>query len=448
MQNIKQRGLSIDGMLAVIQAGGKGTRIRDLTNDEIPKPLLRLNNKTLLQWQIETIKRYGIKEFAIIIGHQGDKIRKTFGDGSDYGISINYIEEHTPMGSAGSLYFLKDYSFSDVLLVFCDIMFDMDLNRLIKFHKKNNSLLTLVAHPNSHPYDSDIIQVDNDGRVLNILGKNETRTEWFGNLVNAGIFIFDKRIIDKIETPRKLDLEKDIIDNLLRTRRVFAYKTSEYIKDVGTPERFETASFEQKNGIWKQKNLEKKQRCIFLDRDGTLNKFVGYISDSNQLELEDEAAEAIKMINESGFLAILITNQPVVARGLCTENDVRIIHNKLETLLGESRAYLDDISFCPHHPDKGFEGENIQYKVMCKCRKPQIGMILRMQEKYNIDLNESWYVGDTTTDVMTGINAGMHTVLLRTGEGGKDNKFDVKPDLKAENIKIAVVEILKRSKMN
>ncbi len=433
-------------MLAVIQAGGKGSRVRELTKDIIPKPLLELNNKPLLQWQIETLKRYGISEFVVIIGHKGEKIRDFIGDGSKFNVSVYYIEESVPMGSAGSLFFLKDYSFDTVLLVFCDIMFDMDINRLLLFHNNNNSLFTLVVHPNSHPYDSDIIKTDNDGRVIRILSKNEIKPRWFENLVNAGIFLFDREIIDRIKTPHRLDLEGDIINELLKTERVFAYKTSEYIKDVGTPERLWKASIEQKNGLWRSKNLANRQRCIFLDRDGTLNKLSGLISDPRQLVLEEAAAEAIKAINEAGYLAILITNQPVVARGLCTEDDVKIIHNKLETLLGEAGAYLDDILFCPHHPDKGFEGERKQYKIVCTCRKPKIGMILKMQEKHNIDLTESWYVGDTTVDVMTGINAGMHTALLKTGEGGRDKKYDVTPELVADNIKTAIVEIVKRSK--
>ena len=152
--------------------------------------------------------------------------------------------------------------------------------------------------------------------------------------------------------------------------------------------------------------------------------------------------EAIKKNNASGRLGIVVTNQPVVARGLCDIVDVENIHKKLATLLGREGAFLDDIQFCPHHPDKGFPEENPAYKIPCECRKPKTGMIEKAAEKYNIDLAESWMIGDTTMDIQTGINAGMRTVLVLTGEAGKDKKYDVKPDFVCGNLLEAVEKIL------
>ena len=155
--------------------------------------------------------------------------------------------------------------------------------------------------------------------------------------------------------------------------------------------------------------------------------------------------EAIQLINRSGYLAILVTNQPVVARGLCEPEDVIRIHKKMSVLLGEQGAYLDDIAFCPHHPDKGYPEENVLYKIPCDCRKPHIGMIEKMVEKYNISIDDSFMVGDSTVDIQTGKNAGLKTVLLKTGMAGTDGKYDAKADYEAVNLLEAVKGILNRS---
>lgn len=425
--------------VAVIQAGGKGTRMLSLTRDLIPKPMLLLNGKPMLEWQIENTAVYGITEFVIIIGHLGHKIKDYFGNGSKLGVHIQYIEEEQPLGSAGALYYMNElYKGYDYLLIFGDVMFQIDWNRMIKFHEIKNSMITLLAHPNSHPFDSDLLVIDDDGMVTGIDSKNNKRDYWYDNCVNAGIYIIRESIVDDIDAPKNTDFEKDLIAPLIEQRNVYGYKTTEYVKDAGLPERFDKVSEEQRLGIWEQKCLTHKQKCIFLDRDGTVNKYNGLVSKDGQLELETNAAKAVRLINEAGYLAIVVTNQPVVARGMCNIEDVRYIHRKMQTLLGKYGAYLDDIMFCPHHPDKGYPEENIKYKVACNCRKPSTGMIDSMVNKYNIDIDESYMIGDSTVDLQTGVNAGLRTILVKTGEGGLDGKYDVTADYVAEDIYEAV----------
>lgn len=244
---------------------------------------------------------------------------------------------------------------------------------------------------------------------------------------------------------QKLDLEKQVLMPLVADgQAVYAYQSPEYIKDVGTVERIAVAEQELKQGKVAARNLKNKQRCIFIDRDGTLNIYRGLIYREEQLELDQSAVEAIRLINQSGYMAIVITNQPVVARGLCEISDVKQIHKKLETLLGREGVFLDDILFCPHHPDKGYPEENPAYKIPCNCRKPQTGMIDACVQRYNIDVAQSWMIGDTTIDLQTGANAGTHTALVLTGEGGKDGKYTIEPELTANNLFEAVQNILGR----
>ena len=249
-------------------------------------------------------------------------------------------------------------------------------------------------------------------------------------------------ILKTLPEGKKLDLEQDILLPLMRQGQVYGYRTTEYVKDAGTPQRFYKASEEQRNGVWERKNLSKKQICVFLDRDGTINQYRGLISSEEQFELEEKAGEAICRLNEAGFLTIVVTNQPVVARGLCEINDVRQIHKKMQVLLGQLGAYVDDIVFCPHHPDKGYPEENSKYKIVCDCRKPATGMIDGMARKYNIDLSKSYMIGDSTVDIQTGKNAGLMTILVSTGQAGGDGKYNVVPDMTAENLEEAVSMII------
>lgn len=431
-------------MKAVIQAGGKGTRLKEITGGSIPKPLAEMNGQPILEYQILQLKKYDVDEIYIIVNHLGEKIVDYIGDGKKYGICIHYIFEEFPMGSAGALYFLKPYiQTEDFFLVFGDIVFDIDWKRMLSFHLQNHAKVTMFVHSNSHPHDSDLIITDKNQKVILIDSKNNKRDYWYANCVNAGLYILSGKVLERIAYGQRMDLEHDLLSEMVKRKLdVYAYRSTEYVKDAGTVERFRNIERDIEQMIPQKRNLLKKQRCIFLDRDGTVNQYCGLISKEEQIVLIDGVTKAIKKINMSGYLTIIVTNQPVIARGLCTVREVEIFHQKIETLLGEAGVYVDDIVFCPHHPDKGYPDENPEYKVECNCRKPKTGMIEKMQEKYNIDLSKSYMIGDTTTDIMTGKNAGLKTILLETGEGGTDGKYKVAPDWVAADLLQAINQIM------
>lgn len=429
---------------AVIMAGGKGTRLAELTKDLIPKPMASLLSKPLLEWQIECLQRNGITDVVMVIGHLGEVIRNYFADGRQWGLHIQYFEETEPLGTAGALPQIKDMLETNFVLLFGDLLLDVDLSRMWAYHQKNQAMATLFAHPNAHPFDSDLLLADDKGQVIGFDSKHNDRSGyWYANCVNAGLYIMAKKIIEYIPKRLKVDLEKEVLAPLCQQgNSIYAYVSPEYVKDVGTVERIKIAEKELQNGYVMARNLQHKQKALFLDRDGTLNKLNGLVYQPEQLELEDGAAEAIKLINQSGYLAVLVTNQPVVARGLCNIEDVEQIHKKLQTLLGRQGVYLDAIEFCPHHPDKGYPEENPAYKIPCHCRKPDIGMLEKCAAQFNIDLTKSWLIGDTTVDIQTGLNAGCQTALVLTGEAGRDGKYTVQPDIQAENLLAAVQMIL------
>ncbi|MFC5700639.1 HAD-IIIA family hydrolase [Cohnella faecalis] len=428
-------------MKAVIMAGGKGTRLSEFTK-EIPKPLIPIGGKPVLEHQIRLFVRYGIRDILIVTGHLGERIEQYFEDGASFGAKIEYFREERPLGTAGALAFLKERLTDSFLLVYGDVLFDMDLERFAAFHRSQGTVGTLTVHPNNHPYDSDVLKVNAAGRVERIFRKNEKRDFDYSNCVNAGVYAFEPELLETIADNAKQDLEKDVLAALIGEGRISAYRTTEYMKDMGTPDRYALVQRHLEDGIVSAKNLSSKQKAIFLDRDGTLNKYVGLVSSPEQLEIEDGVVEALKLANDSAYLAIVVTNQPVVARNLCTEKELGLIHDRLETRLGERGVYVDDIVYCPHHPDKGYPEENVKYKIPCDCRKPSIGMLTQAAEKYNIDLAQSFLIGDTTVDLETGRNAGVTTVLVATGLGGTDGRYSVVPDYEADDLLEAVNGII------
>lgn len=401
-------------MKVVIKAGGKGTRISSVASD-IPKPMIEIDGIPVLEREIQCLKEQGFKDLIITVSHLGHIIMNYFGDGLDFGVHIEYFVEEQPLGNAGALFELKNKLTEDFLLLNADSIFDIDFNRIVKFHKEKGGLVTLFTHPNSHPYDSGLIIADKTGAVEQWLTKEDARPKYYQNRVNAGLHVVSPEILEVRPEGAKVDLDRQLLKPLAGTGKMFCYDSPEYVKDMGTPDRYEAVCKDFADGVVAGKNLKRKQKAIFLDRDGTINKYVGFLRDIDEFELLPGVAEAIGKINRSGYLAIVVTNQPVIARGEVGWEELQEIHNKMETLLGLEGVYLDGIYFCPHHPHKGYEGEIPELKFDCDCRKPKPGMLLKAAEDFNIDLSQSWMIGDGENDIKAGEVAGCKTALI--GEG-------------------------------
>ena len=238
---------------------------------------------------------------------------------------------------------------------------------------------------------------------------------------------------------KKADIEKDVLPLVLKSKeKIYAYNTPEYFKDMGTPDRLAKVRKDYMSGKIRKLNLKNQRRAIFLDRDGVINEEVDQLCRKEDLKVYDFAAKAIKKINETDYLTIIIANQPMIAKGFMTENDLNKIHKKLETELGRAGAKIDAIYICPHHPEKGFPGERPKLKIKCNCRKPKPGLLFKARKEFNLNLKKSYLIGDKTSDILAGKRAGCKTILVKTGYGGKDNLFSVKPDFIANNLFEAV----------
>ena len=428
-----------------ILAGGLGTRLKARLGD-LPKPMIPIGGRPLLEHHVELARKYGFDRILIFACYRADLIQQHFGDGSRHGVSIQYLIESAPRGTAGAILDGLDRLDSDFAVIYGDTMMNVDLERMWRRHIEKKADATLLLHPNDHPLDSDLVEVKVDQWIMAFHNRPHPSNRWFQNLVNAGLYVIRKEAMCRWAGAKEaLDFGKDLFPAMLREgRQLHGYNTPEYIKDIGTPDRYDKICAEFESGVVERSSLKTPQPVVFLDRDGTLVKDVAGLVRPEQLELLPGVAEAVRNLNHHGVRTILITNQPVIAKGFCSESDLQIIHNKMETLLGQHHAFLDRIYYCPHHPARGFPGERTELKIDCACRKPNPGMIQTAAKELNLDLQRSWLIGDTTTDLQTARNAGIGSILVHTGSAGRDGKYPATPDASFDTLQAAAQFVVEK----
>ena len=339
-----------------------------------------------------------------------------------------------------------EYLADRFVVLYGDTMVNVDLNRIWHAHETAHAAATLLLHPNDHPFDSDLVEINAESLVTAFHNRPHAGDVWRQNLVNAGLYVLEKHALAPFrpstlnsQPSTILDFGKDVFPALVRAgEKLLGYNSPEFIKDIGTPARYDKISAQFAAGIVQRSSLATPQRAVFLDRDGTLIPDMDCLRSADELELLPGVAEALHELNLQGWRTVVVTNQPVIAKGFCDEAELQKIHNKLESLLGREHAFIDRIYFCPHHPEKGFPGERPELKIECDCRKPKTGMIQKAVAELNIDLKQSWLIGDTTTDLQTAKNAGLKSILVRTGSAGRDGKFDAAPDFVCNDLRQAV----------
>jgi len=426
-----------------ILAGGQGTRLATRAGN-LPKPMVPVMGKPLMQHQVELCRDHGFFDIALLVHYRHEAISEHFGDGSQFGVRIRYEVEAAPRGTSGALRDALPVLAERFLLLYGDTYLDVDLTRLWQHHIAADADATLFLHPNDHPHDSDLVEIGHDGTVRGILPYPRAPGQDHRNLVNAALYVLERKGLEAYTpTEGKADIAKHMFPAMVSAgRRLAAYVSPEYIKDMGTPERLDKVERDIEFGLPERLSRRGLRQAVFLDRDGTLNHEVTHLRAPEQLELIGGVAAAVRQLNRNGHLAVVITNQPVVARGDVTRDGLDAIHARLESLLGEGGAYLDGLYLCPHHPDKGFPGEVSELKIACICRKPLPGMIDDACRDLDISRAASWMVGDTTADIEAGRRAGVRTILLRTGHAGRDDKYPLRPDYTCPDLPAAADWIL------
>ena len=421
----------------VILAGGFGTRLQEVIGKERPKPMALIGEKPLLEHQIQECKKYGLTNILILLHHLPDVIVDYFSDGKKFGVSIQYAIEDSPRGTAGAIADNLDFLNDVFLVIYGDTVFDVDLSAFWSEKSPQDDVLTF-CHPNAHPFDSDLLEVNESGFVTGVFRPQRTGRDLYSNLVNAALYVCSRRVFAEfVPATGRFDISSELFPLLIqRGGLVKAYKSVEYIKDMGTPDRYAKINREVKAGVPARLSRRNKRLAVFLDRDGVINELDGYITSMNQFRLKPGVCAAIKKLNDCGVLAIVVTNQPQIARGELDYPGLQKIHQKMEVELGREGAFVDGVYFCPHHPDKGFTGEVESLKIACNCRKPSPGMLFDAAADFDIALTESWLVGDHARDIAAGLRAGVKTCYV-----GSSSK-SVVSDVVSENLPEAVQTIL------
>ncbi len=425
----------MDVLQAVILAGGMGSRLASRTQG-LPKPLVPVDGKPLLAYQLELLADQGCDEVVLLCGFGAGAIQDWCGDGGRWGLTLRCVEEAKALGTAGAVIAALAELPEEFFVLYGDTMLNVDLRRMAAEHAASGAEATLFLHPNEHPEDSDLVESDEFGRILAIHGYPHPEGALLPNQVNAALYVVRRRVLEGFAVPEApLDFAKAVFPALLREGvHLHGYRSGEYIKDAGTPKRLDRVEADVRAGVVARGSLAVRRPAVFLDRDGTINREIGFLTKPEQLELLPGAAEAVRWIKQAGYRVVVVTNQPVIARGDCTTAELLAIHDKLEMELSRAGAFLDGIYSCPHHPDKGFAGERPELKIECECRKPGDGLLRRAAEELNLDLAASWMIGDRTVDVEAGAKAGCRTILVRTGEGGRDGRSAVQPDHVADDL--------------
>jgi mannose-1-phosphate guanylyltransferase/phosphomannomutase len=428
-------------MKAVVLAGGKGTRL-GLTDR--PKAMVPVGGRPLLERLVETARTGGFDEFVFLTGHMGEVIADHFGDGSRFGVGIAHVREDQPLGTAGAIRAARDLLTEPFLVLYGDTLLDVDLGHFAAFHRQKQAVASLFVHPNDHPHDSDLLAVDGDERIRGFFPKPHQPGEILPNLVSAALYMLDPAAIDHVPPDGASDWGADVFPAMLTAGApLYAYRSVEYVKDIGTPARLARGEADLASGRVSRLSRRAPKPALFLDRDGVLNVEKNGIHRAEDLELVGDAGTALRTANVAGVPAICITNQPDVAKGFLTEDALGEVMAALDTRLAEQGAYLDDAFVCPHHPERGWPGEVPALKIACTCRKPLPGLLLAAAEKHHLDLGRSWMIGDRYVDVAAAKAAGARAILVRTGHAGNDRGGDAcTPDHVADTLTEAVAHAL------
>jgi histidinol-phosphate phosphatase family protein len=415
--------------------------------------LVRVAGTPLVERQIALLVRYGVDEIFLTTGYGADVLAERLGAGSRLGVRLQHVRETTPLGTAGGVAALRDRIRGDFLVLYGDVVVNMDLARLLDFHRRAGADATLVVHPNDHPYDSDLVDLDAAGRVRAFHPKpRPDGGPDLPNLVSAGLYVLSPAALEHIEVGVHQDFVKDVFPRMQAAgARLCGYRTTEYLKDTGTVERLEKVERDLESGKVNALHGDHLRPTVFLDRDGVIIAEVNGVHEPDQLELLDGATRAIRRLNQAGWLVGVVTNQPDVAKGFLDESELERIHHRLERRLGDEGAWLDGLAYCPHHPERNFAGERPELKIACACRKPQPGLLAKLAEQLPVEREASVVIGDSWRDMAAAHAYGVDAIGVCTGHklsqvAPDDWVVPGRPDVVMEDLEQAVALLLDRDR--
>lgn len=411
---------------AVVVCGGRGTRLAPVLGD-LPKALAPVADRSLLAHLLGDLAAAGVSEVLLLAGVGGERLREAARAAAPAGLEVHTEIEAHPLGTAGALHPVAHRLRERFLYVLGDVFTALDWARLAAAGDANGGLGTLLVHRSSHPEDSDLLALDDGDRICGWVGRGpdgrSTAAVPTAALTNAGVAVLHRRLLELVPRDRPSDLFCEVIPRRVDARAaLFGYRTCEYVKDLGTPERLRGVDADVRSG-----RAHRRAEVALLDRDGVLNVEVGPLSHPEQLRLLPGAAEAVARLNRASIRTALVSNQAVVARGMCSIEELDVIHQRLADLLGESEAHLDGIYVCPHHPETHHDEGDPSLRGPCRCRKPAVGLVEAALTDLSVPAGRAVVVGDSTVDLQLAANAGLSAIGVGTGRACADGQHAARP---------------------
>ena len=390
--------------VAVILAGGRGTRSADPT---VAKLAQTIGDHSLMGWHLRLLENSAITEVLVVAGHLGEQVQELCDAITHDHLSVRVVHEEVQEGTVTALRLAAERTdANEFLVILGDILMSFRVDAFLDDWRASGKDVAVIVHPSGHPEDSDAAFESHDGTVL-VIPKSELR-DHIPNMSSTGLFAITRA---GLGTYRELrDFGSSVLPTAAASNDLFTYVSSHYFKDTGTPERLAAARGDYARTAFERRGTITERPAVFLDRDGVINPAHPEVYGPADYNLLPGVSEAIREANRHGIPVIVVTNQPGIAKGFMSFDTHQAIRARMDHLLGKSGAFVDDYLFCPHHPERGFDGELAELKIICECRKPGIGMATSAARLHHLDLTRSAMVGDTHFDEGLAKAAGMRFI--------------------------------------
>lgn len=394
----------------VVLMGGLGTRL-GLKN--IPKSMADINGQPFFDYQLRLLKRWRFRKFLFLVGYQANCIEEYYKDGSRWEIDIQYsYDGPRQLGTGGALKKAEKKLEKNFILIYGDSFMDIDYQEVVYRYQieklSGKSGLMTILH-NENQYDASNV-IYRNGKILRYDKHNISEEMHY---IDYGVSMLSKDILLNVEKDRKFDLA-ELLTRLSGDGKLAAQVVSKRFYEIGNPDSMKEFC------SYAEKRFHRKNKAVFLDRDGVINEFF-FNENTEQIDspftkedfkYKQNVIETLSFIRKMGFYIFIVTNQPAAAKGKVSLTALYDLSMWITQDLKAKGIAVEFINMCPHHPTGSRNSKERFLIKKCNCRKPEAGLITDLLQIYNIDLEQSYMVGDSYTDIIAGNRAGLKTVLI------------------------------------